>query len=131
MLEKNIRVRVLVFSLHILFLGWRHNIRMHAGKIPIGIEFRNHRAGGRQEHHLDGIFPLSRQQLGQLITLCRPLLHVVNDRGRADEVVIETVNYLWIGEQTCSQVGTAGSAALIFKRPPRNDGEDRPAATSR
>jgi hypothetical protein len=45
-------------------------------------------------------------------------LDVVDDDRYADKISVEPADHFGIGEQTCSQVGAAGSAALVAKRPP-------------
>ena len=125
-----------VLKLDMLFFGRRHHVAMDAGKILEGVQFRDERAfcrarRRRQKHHFHGILPVIDQLFGQLIAAFGPLLDIVDDGRCADKISVESANHFGIGEQTCSQVGATGSAALVAERPPGDDGENRPAQAAR
>jgi hypothetical protein len=58
-------------------------------------------------------------------------LRVVDNYCGADESLVEMMNHLRIGEQTCSQVRAAGSTTLVIGRPPGNESENGPALPAR
>lgn len=131
MLQEKADMSAVVLSGHVLLLGRGHDVRMNSRKILEGIQFRDRPASGRKKYQFEWILPFGRQLPGQRITTLGLFLRVVDDYGGAHKTLIESGDHLVVGEQTCSQVRAAGSAALILRRSPRHDGKNGSARAAR
>src|SRR5262249_862864 len=103
---------------------------MYAGEILEGIHSRYQLPLRRKEHELQWVLPVARQRFGQLVAIFRTLVHIVDDDGGANKPLVEPSDHVTIREQTCPQVRTAGSTALVIRRSPRDEGQDRPVSAA-
>jgi len=99
---------------------------MHPREVLMRVHLRDHLEIRGEKNHLHGVFPMGSELLRQRIAGLGPLLHLIDDDGGVDKTLVQPVDDVAVGEQTCSQVGAARSAALVLERAPGDDGEDRP-----
>lgn len=102
------------------------HVRVNSRKVPKVIKLRYQAAIRVQENQLEGELPVGKQTSGQRVAGSLILLQIINQDESAHELLVQSINHTAMGEQTCSQVGAAGSATLVVKRPPQEDGENRP-----
>ena len=84
-------------------------------KIPVRIE----------EHQIQRKLPVLSASAGEFISPGCEFPRVVHENPGRNKRVIDLLNDDGLGEQTCSQVGSAGSTTLIIEIPPHDDGENR------
>ncbi len=116
MFEENIHLGISHIHSHDVLLQRRGgHVWMHAGEIVVRVQLRNELAIRGKKHHLHGVLPLGRQVLRQLVAPGSQLLDIIDDGAGANKTSVEPMSDFRVGEQTCSQVGAAGSAALVFE----------------
>lgn len=78
-----------------------------------------------EEHQVQRKLPVSGQRASEFVPHFSAFLRIVNQYPRCDERFVDVLNHFRLGEQTCSQVGSAGSTVLGVEIPPQNDRKNR------
>ena len=78
-----------------------------------------------EEHQVQRKLPVSGDRAGEFVPHFSAFLRIVDQYPRRDERVVDVLNHCRFGEQTCSQVGSAGSTTLVVEIPPQNDRKNR------
>ena len=94
------------------------DVRVDGTEVTEGIQLGDERAVRRQEHQIQRILPILRERPGKRISVFGQPVGVVNQDPRTDKRVVDSVNDVRFGEQTCSQIGAAGSTTLLVESAP-------------
>src|SRR5262245_46527600 len=97
------------------------HVRVGFRQVAERIQLRHEFAVGREEHQIERILPVLEERVGEIIAFAGILLEVVDQNPGAHKMIVNEAADAGFGEQTCSQVGPAGSTALVIEGPPENN----------
>lgn len=99
-------------------------VRMGVPKVFKRVKFIDQFTPLRDKHDVHWKLPILAQGARQCVALVRHLRRVIHDDPSGNEFSVDQLDYLRIGEQTCSQVCPARSTILLVKASPYHDGHN-------
>lgn len=99
------------------------HVGMGVRKVAKRIQFRRDFTIGVEEHQIQRVLPVLQERGRKFGMLVGVHFQLIDEHPSAHELVVDHLDDLVIGEQTCSQVSAAGSTALVIEGSPQDDCE--------